>query len=88
MKQENVARMGAWLLAALVCYAASIAAGTENPQLQLVLWKSGHVTLLAWIGYWISRQALGRVWDDTDGLRVVARAVLIGCVILAGSLGV
>lgn len=80
-------RMLIWLALSVLAYAASSAAGADHPQVQVVLYKVGHVTLLAWVGYWIARQALGRVWSSTEPTRVLARAVIMAGVIVAGSLG-
>lgn len=80
-------RMLIWLALSVLAYAASAAAGTDHPQVQVVLYKVGHVTLLAWVGYWISRQALGRIYDHTNSTRVLARGVIMAGVIVGGSLG-
>lgn len=81
-------RMIAWLLAGLLLYGASALAAFAPP-LQTVLYKAGHVTTLAWIGYWVARGALGRLHIDFDShpVEYVARAILMGCVILGGSMG-
>lgn len=86
-----------WLLAGLALYGASMLVGTEHPAVQTVLYKLGHVTTLAWVGYWIARQALGRVYtrdrrahfmdSPSDPIEHLARAVVIAGVIIAGSLG-
>lgn len=89
MKQKlsNIARMGIWLAFGLAFYIASYLVGPANPQLQTIFYKLGHVTTLAWAGYWISRHAIGRLdFTSSDGERT-ARAIIIGCVILAGSMG-
>lgn len=84
---QDRARMAAWLLAALGCYGIAAVLGTDHPLAQTVAYKAGHVTMLAWVGYWIARNSLGRITDDTSSHRVVARSVLMGAVIIAGSLG-
>ena len=80
-------RMAIWLVLGLSLYAASALIGTDNPQWQTVTYKMGHVTTLAWTGYWIARQALGRIGYTSTQSAVTARAILIGAVIIAGSLG-
>lgn len=86
-RMQDRARMAIWLAAAMACYAIAHILGNQHPLSQTVAYKAGHVTLLAWIGYWIARNSLGRIYDETSSQRVVARAVLMGCVIIAGSLG-
>lgn len=80
-------RMLLWLAAGLTLYSVSTWLGPEHPQAQVTLYKLGHVTTLAYVGYWISRQALGRVVARTDSTRVVARAIVIGSAMIAGALG-
>lgn len=81
------ARMLVWLLVGLALYFASFQIGSEHPAWQTVTYKLGHVTTLAWVGYWISRQALGRIYMHATVSERTARAILIGAVIIAGSLG-
>ncbi|WP_124646237.1 hypothetical protein [Burkholderia sp. Bp8990] len=80
-------RMVAWLIAGLLAYFASSYVGPSNPILQTTLYKIGHVTTLAWIGYWISRNAIGRLDVTSDTGDKLGRAIVLGAVILAGSLG-
>lgn len=80
-------RMLAWLILGIVLYTASHLAGTDLPQVQTILWKLGHVTTLAWIGYWISRNALGRIDLTSCSTQHLARAVIIAGVVIAGSIG-
>lgn len=87
MKPTDKLRMLAWLLCGLALYFASLAIGNEYPVAQTVLYKLGHVTTLAWVGYWIARNALGRVTTSSAPRLVLARAVLMAGVIVAGSLG-
>lgn len=86
-KQLNLGRMIGWLVAGLVLYALAYLTGNAYPAVQTVFYKLGHVTTLAWVGYWISRQMLGRIDQDSSSLDSIARAILAGCVILAGSMG-
>ncbi len=80
-------RMLAWLVVGLAMYAVSIAIGIDYPAAQTVAYKLGHVTTLAWVGYWIARHAIGRLVDNSLPTDRLARAVLIGSVIIAGSMG-
>jgi hypothetical protein len=81
--------MAAWLACGLALYFASAALGPQWPAWQTVLYKLGHVTTLAWVGYWIARQAIGRLDDTqrTTSTDRLARAVVMAGVIIAGSLG-
>lgn len=90
---DNIKRMIIWLLLGLVLYASSYIVGHDNPQglfMQTILYKLGHVTTLAWVGYWIARMAIGRV-DLNSRMNPpydkLARAVIIAGVIMAGSMG-
>lgn len=87
MKERDLFRMFVWLIAGLALYSVSALVSNEHPAAQTVFYKLGHVTTLAWFGYWISRQALGRIRGDTCGSEFVARAVVIAGVLIAGSLG-
>lgn len=85
---KNIQRMLAWLLIGLALYIAAAVTGSDMPAVQTVLYKLGHVTTLAWFGYWISRNALGRLTDASNPQDRIARAIVVGCVILAGSMGI
>jgi hypothetical protein len=86
-KLSDKARMVIWLLFGIAAYAASIFIGPSNPVIQTTLYKIGHVTTLAWIGYWIARHSVGRL-DATSTIGdKISRALLVGAVIVAGSLG-
>ena len=83
-------RMVVWALSGVVLYSCSVLLGSEYPQAQVVLYKLGHVTILSWVGYWVARMALGRINHEADAtfaLALVARAILMAGVILAGSTG-
>lgn len=80
-------RMLIWLLLGFALYAASILAGTDYPAIQTTAQKLGHVTTLAWVGYWIARQAVGRIDELSTSNDRIARAVVMAGVIIAGSLG-
>lgn len=87
IREADPFRMISWLIAALVLYGASRLIGPSDPQLQVALYKYGHVTGLAWCGYWIARTALGRIDYLSDHDELMARAVVIGAAIIGGSLG-
>lgn len=92
------ARMLQWLLLALLAYLiamllAQMPAATDAgmlPRLQVVLWKIGHLTLSAWVGYWIDRAAFpgGRLPDNDFQMRApdlfyIRRAIVIAATMLA-----
>lgn len=87
IREADPFRMISWLIAALVLYGASRLIGPSDPQLQVALYKYGHVTGLAWCGYWIARTALGRIDYLSDHDELMARAIVIGAAIIGGSLG-
>ena len=80
-------RMVIWLAFGLAAYAASLFVGPSNPVIQTTLYKIGHVTTLAWIGYWISRHSVGRITTTATQGDKLSRALVVGAVIIAGSLG-
>lgn len=84
---NDIQRMAAWLALGLAAYACAAMIGPELPAIQTVFWKIGHVTTLAWVGYWVGRQALGRLEFGASGLDRLARAVIMAGVIMAGSMG-
>ncbi|MDE4918287.1 putative membrane protein [Cupriavidus metallidurans] len=81
-------RMVVWLLFGLAFYVAVLLIdGSRYPTVQVTLQKLGHVTTFAWVGYWIARQALGRVNASSHTHDRIARAIVIAGVILAGLTG-
>lgn len=80
-------RMLIWLVLGLALYALSFAIGSDRPTFQTVAYKLGHVTTLAWVGYWISRHAVGRISEGSTPHDRIARGLVIVGVIIAGSLG-
>lgn len=85
--QANRTRMIVWLLAGLLMYAAAVLISEAYPAVQTVFYKLGHVTTLAWVGYWISRQGIGRIDETSDPIKLQARAILMAGIIIAGSMG-
>lgn len=88
IEQNDWTRMIAWFGIGVALYMLSVLAAPFPPA-QVIFYKAGHVTTLAWIGYWVARGALGRLNVDSDShpVEYVARAILMGCVILGGSMG-
>ena len=80
-------RMLVWFIAGVVLYALSALVGPDVPAIQTVFYKLGHVTTLTWFGYWISRNALGRIDLTSQPNERLARAVIIAGVVIAGSIG-
>lgn len=88
MNANDKLRMVVWLALGVALYtAALLLIGTDYPALQTIFYKAGHVTTLAWIGYWISRCALGRVTGSSSPTDRMARAIVMAGVIVAGSMG-
>lgn len=83
---KDRARMLQWLAAAIVLYA--LAMMIVQPQIQVALWKSGNVTLAAWLGYQIDRQAFPyeRCKEGLHNCQI-RRAIIIAAAMLAIGLG-
>ncbi|SCU73475.1 putative phage-related membrane protein [Cupriavidus necator] len=80
--------MAVWLMFGLAFYAAVLLIdGNRFPTVQVTFQKLGHVTTFAWVGYWISRNALGRISATSPTNDRISRAIVIGCVIIAGLTG-
>lgn len=79
-------RMAQWLIVAVALYVVTFDFNLQesNPGLQSVIYTAANVTLRAWIGYWISRTALGRIkLDGTEAAgKLIARAIIIGAAIM------
>lgn len=88
---KDIHRMFHWLLIAVFLYAVAgtLAAAGAQPQLQIVLWKTGHITIAAFAGYWIDRQAFGhtRLNSDSAPQLQIRRAIVIGAAMLAMAMG-
>lgn len=84
-------RFSTWGLLAFVFYAAAamlpVADGGAWVQLQTALWKVGHITAGAYIGFWIDRHALGKLLAGDDGQRKLSRAILMAAGVLAMAMG-
>lgn len=79
MRNNDKLRMVEWILLAIALYVSAML--VSNPQLQTGLWKAGHITSGAFIGYWIDRQLLGRVVGDVTQGRIIARAVVVAAAV-------
>lgn len=87
MNKKDLFRMFPWLVLAAGLY--GIAMIVQNPQLQTLFWKLGHITVAAYLGYWLDRHLLGRYVPETHfgTHRVLARAFIVGSVILGVAFG-
>lgn len=83
---KDRARMVQWLAAAVACYAVALV--ITQPQIQTLFWKVGHVTLAAWLGYQIDRQAFPyeRCKEGMPQCQL-RRAIIMGAAMLAIGLG-
>lgn len=89
MKRE-LTRMSDWLVWALLAYTICITLRTYQiePQVQIVLWKLGNLTVASYVGYWIDRRAFRtRIYDDATTFEQLRRAIIIGCAMLSVGLG-
>lgn len=83
-------RMWQWIVLTVVLLAAI--AWTAPQQLPVMLYKVAQVTLFAVLGYWIDRTVFyysrpDKVMLAQQGWAWLRRAIVIGCVVLAGALG-
>lgn len=83
---KDQARMLQWLIAALALYATAMM--IAQPQIQTALWKAGNVTLAAWLGYQIDRQAFPyERCKEGKASAQIRRATIIAAAMLAIGLG-
>lgn len=84
-------RMFHWLLISAAIYTAAIVLADMQllPQIQVALWKIGHITVAAYAGYWIDRHTFRdcRLNARSDPRLHVRRAIIIGAAMLAVSMG-
>lgn len=78
-------RMFEWLLISVALYAAAIY--IQHPQIQVGLWKAGHINSAAFIGYWICRRLFGRFDVNSNPILHAARALIIAACIIGMALG-
>lgn len=67
---------------------------TAPAQLQVLIFKVAQVSLCGWLGYWFDRGIApyarpdsGRLTSQERAAAGMRRAIIIGCAMLAGSLG-
>jgi hypothetical protein len=80
MNKQDRLRMVSWLMFSTVLYTAAIYAG--NPQIQTGLWKMGHITMGAFIGYWADRHLLGQMNYASSQGRQLSRAIIVAAAII------
>ena len=90
--EVEIFRMLQWLLISFCLYAFAIALANKGidfyPQIQTVSWKLGHLTIAAFFGYWIDRNAFrDRITPDSIPLITIRRAIIIMGSMIAISLG-
>lgn len=85
-RSKSALRMVEWLAIAVALYFLTFDFGLQesHPGLQATIYNVANITVRAWIGYWIARGTLGRLkmTDADNPTKLLARAVLIGAVIL------
>lgn len=94
MKLDKLPRMLDWLLITLVLIAAI---AVLKPELLAVsLYKISLITMAAVVGYWIDRSLFPYARPDNPSIQLydmiiaaamLRRAIIVGCVMLAVSLG-
>ena len=90
--EVEIFRMLQWLLISFCLYAFAMALAARGidfyPQIQTVSWKLGHITIAAFFGYWIDRNAFrDRIASDSEALFTIRRAIIIVGTMIAISLG-
>lgn len=86
MNEKDYTRMIQWLLLAACFYIAAVF--VQQPQIQTGLWKAGHITSGAYLGYWIDRHLFGRYTNDMAYTqRTLARAVVVAACVAGMALG-
>lgn len=92
MKKDNL-RMVQWLLISAILYAIALGLAHVEafPQVQIISWKLGHITIAAFFGYWIDRNAFKgggqRMNSDADPIQEIRRAIIIAAAMLALAMG-
>ena len=85
MTYRDKLRMMQWLCLAAAFYALAVL--VQQPQLQTGLWKAGHITSGAFVGYWIDRGLFGRVDGASSDGRLITRAIVAAAAILGMAFG-
>ncbi len=80
-------RMFLYLIYSALLYGAAM--NVTHPQFQLIFWKAGHLTIGAFIGYWIDRAAFpeNRITRDSSPIDRFRRAVVIFGAMIAVAAG-
>ena len=83
----NRLRMVQWLLLAAMMYVAAILL-KDMPQVSTGLWKAGHITSGAYLGYWIDRHLYGRMLVvEGSSARLLSRAIVIAACVIGMAFG-
>lgn len=86
---KDLMRMAEWLVVSGVLYGVCFALRAFDlaPQLQVVLWKLGNMTIAGHVGYWMDRRAFTRIVADSGVHEQLRRAIVIGAAMLSVALG-
>ena len=92
IKQCDLLRMSHFLILAICLYSFAIILASYGmnyfPQLQTVSWKLGHITIGAYLGYWIDRHCTHmHVNENSSQVEHIRRAIIIASVIIGISIG-
>ena len=93
MTKKDYLRMAQWLLLAAIFYCGSMlltvpqVGGEKMALIQTGLWKAGHVTSGAFLGYWIHRHRFGRLNAEPSSAHVIAAAITIAAAIFGMAFG-
>jgi len=85
MNKQDKFRMVSWLLLAIAFYTSAVFC--TQPQIQTALWKMGHITIGAFLGYWADRHLIGRMNFASSPGRMVSRAIIVAAAIIGMASG-
>lgn len=85
MKLDKLRMLG-WLMLAGALYLSAVAFKTDA-QLSTGLWKAGHVTAGAFLGYWAYRARFGRITPASSDGRIIAAAIVMAACIIGLAFG-
>lgn len=82
-------RMLQWVFISACFYTTAIVLKKYggDPETQIVAMKLGHITIAAFVGYWIDRSAFRRRTSTTNSTDDLRRAIIIAAAMLAIALG-
>lgn len=88
----DIFRMFSFLLLAFFFYGMALILVSFNdmvlPQVQTILWKSGHISVGAFLGYYIDRSVFRDRVNDNSGSHIhLRRAIIIVGAMIAIALG-